>query len=278
VDGPTLLGWARRAEDRRFSCLGTIDRIVYPNYEPLVALAAAAAVTSQIRLTTSILITPYRPNTALLAKQLATLHHLSGGRLVLGVGIGAREDDYEGSGLSTKQRGAYLDAQLEEMRTIWAGEKRGFAGAIGPRMTGGNPEILVGGHVNAALRRAARFGDGWIMSGGPPDQFGELAEKVDDAWAAEGRDDKPRKAALAYFALGPKAREHADSYIHDYYGWLGDQADQIAASVAVSDEMVKQYVEAFDRSGCDELIMFPCAAEVEQVDLLAEAAQQVLVH
>lgn len=75
--------WARRGEDRGFSSLGTIDRLVYPNYEPLVALAAAAAVTKRVRLTTDILISPIRANTALLAKEALTLDSLSGGRLTL---------------------------------------------------------------------------------------------------------------------------------------------------------------------------------------------------
>jgi alkanesulfonate monooxygenase SsuD/methylene tetrahydromethanopterin reductase-like flavin-dependent oxidoreductase (luciferase family) len=106
TEGKTLLEWARRAEEAGFSTLGTIGRLVYPNYDDLIALAAAAAVTERIRLTTSILIAPLHANSALLAKQTASLDRLSGGRLVLAVGLGGRDDDYEASGLPTTGRAA----------------------------------------------------------------------------------------------------------------------------------------------------------------------------
>src|SRR5215210_2774505 len=93
VDRRGILDWARAAEDAGFSSLGTIDRLVYPSYDPLIALAAAASVTERIRLVTDILIAPLR-NTAVLAKQAANVQHLSGGRLVLGLAPGGREDDY----------------------------------------------------------------------------------------------------------------------------------------------------------------------------------------
>ncbi len=272
TEGRTLVEWAERAEQAGFSSLGTIGRLVYPNYDDLIALAAAAAVTERIRLATSILIAPLHANAALLAKQAASLDRLSGGRLVLAVGLGARDDDYAASGLPTAGRGHRLDEQLEEMKRIWSGEERGYAGAIGPAPAReGGPQLIVGGHAEAAFRRAARFGDGWIMGGGTPEMFSQMAGAVDQAWQDAGRSDMPRKLSLAYFGLGPKAREHADSYIKHYYAWLGDFADQIAAGAAVSKEMVRGYVAAFEQSGCDELILIPCSSQLDQVGLLAEA-------
>jgi len=112
TEGRTLVDWAKNAEEAGFSTLGTIGRLVYPNYEELIALSAAAAVTSRIRLTTSVLLAPLYANTALFAKQAASLDRLSGGRLVLGLGLGGREDDYTASALPTAGKGRRLDEQL----------------------------------------------------------------------------------------------------------------------------------------------------------------------
>jgi alkanesulfonate monooxygenase SsuD/methylene tetrahydromethanopterin reductase-like flavin-dependent oxidoreductase (luciferase family) len=121
VDRRGIVEWARRADDAGFSTLGTIDRVVYANYESLIALAAAAAVTERIGLATDILIAPLRRSTALLGKQAATIDHLSEGRLVLGLSVGGREDDYDAVGADFSARGRAFDAQLDELTRTWAG-------------------------------------------------------------------------------------------------------------------------------------------------------------
>ena len=273
VDGKTVVDWARRADAAGFSSLGVIDRLVYPNYDPMIALAAAAAATERIGLMPTVVLAPLWANTALLAKQALSLDRLSGGRFTLGVGLGARDDDFEASGLPTGGRGRRLDEQLTELRRIWAGESLGYAGAIGPPMTkAGGPELILAGSVPASFRRAAEFGDGWIMGGGAPDQFSTSAAAVDQAWAAAGREGSPKKLSLAYFALGADADRHAQSYLHDYYAWLGPIADAIASSAAITPEAVGAYVTAFRDAGCDELIFQPCSPDLEEVELLAEAA------
>lgn len=266
-----LLEWARRAEARGFSSLGTIDRIVYDNYEPLIALAAAAAVTERIRLASSILIAPYRGNGALVAKQAASVDRLSNGRLVLGVAVGGREDDFSASGVDFKTRGRRFDEMLEQWTDVWGGKSFGTAGAIGPQPPRGRPTLIVGGSVDAAFERAARYGDGWIMGGGAPEMFREGAGKARAAWQAAGREGSPRLLSLAYFALGDRAEEAANRYLGDYYAFLGDYSGMIVDSAAKDAATVKAYVEGFADAGCDELIVFPCDPDPGQVDLLADA-------
>lgn len=266
TSGAQLTDWARRAEERGFSSLGTIDRIAYDNYEPLTALAAAAAVTERIGLRTSVLLVPLRANATELAKQALSVNALSGGRLVLGVGIGGREDDYAASGMEMSGRAGKMDAALERLKQVWDDE------GIGPR-SGASPGLLVGGAVDASFERAARFGDGWIAGGSGPEEFADAAQKVKEAWQAAGRDGEPRLAGLAYFALGEGGEASAAAYLNDYYAWLGGEVSgMIAGSAAKDAETVRQYMQAYEGAGCDELIFFPTSADVEQVDLLAEAA------
>jgi alkanesulfonate monooxygenase SsuD/methylene tetrahydromethanopterin reductase-like flavin-dependent oxidoreductase (luciferase family) len=272
TEGPDVLRWARRAEERGFSSLGVIDRIVYDNYEPLVALAGAAAVTERIRLATTILIAPYRANAALLAKQAASVDRLSGGRLVLGMAVGGRPDDYESSGVPMEGRGARFEEMLEEMKKIWAGESRGTAGAIGPRALKGGPELILGGTADASFRRVATYGSGWIAGGADPKSFAGLADRAKAEWTRQGRDGSPRLLALGYFSLGPRAVENARAYLPDYYGFMGVQPDMAEGMALTEPGAVRQAIDAFAAAGCDELVLFPCSAEPDQVDLLADAA------
>jgi alkanesulfonate monooxygenase SsuD/methylene tetrahydromethanopterin reductase-like flavin-dependent oxidoreductase (luciferase family) len=264
--GDQLVEWARRAEARGFSSLGTIDRLLFSNYEPLVALAGAAAVTERIGLCTAILLGPLRNNPALLAKQALSLNALSGGRFTLGLGLGGREDDYEASGVEYARRGRLFDEQLERIKEVWAGEE------VGPSVAG-PPQLIVGGHADVSFARAARFGDGWIAGGTGPEDYANLVAKAKAAWSEEGREGEPRTMGLCYYALGENAEEGAKHALGSYYAWLGEGAVAFMVANAATDaENVREYLSAFEEAGCGELIFFPCISDPAQVDLLADAA------
>jgi len=264
--GDDITEFARRAEARGFKSLGTIDRIVYDNYEPLVALAAAAAVTERIGLLTSVLLGPLRPNGAALAKQTLSLNALSGGRFTLGIGLGGREDDYAAAGADMSTRGDVMEELLDDIKRVWDDAD------IGPNRDG-RPGLLVGGGVQASYERAARWGDGWIAGGVPPEMFKQAADAVKAAWSDAGRDGTPRLAGLGYFALGDTGEADAQRYLGDYYAFLGEEiAGYIAGAAAKDAETVQGYLQAFTDAGCDELVLFPCSGDPAQVDLLADAA------
>jgi alkanesulfonate monooxygenase SsuD/methylene tetrahydromethanopterin reductase-like flavin-dependent oxidoreductase (luciferase family) len=268
VDRRGIVEWARRADEAGFSTLGTIDRVVYPNYESLISLAAAAAVTERIQLATDILIAPLRKSTALLAKQAATIDDLSGGRLVLGLAVGGRPDDFEAVDADFSSRGRTFDAQLEELNRVWSGDR-----GVGPQPANGKrPTTLIGGSTDVAFRRAARHADGWTMGGGTPDAFREALVKLREAWSAEGRDGEPRTMALFYFALGDGAEESARRSLGAYYAWLGDYTEQVVRSAATDEDTITAYLSAFKDAGADEVICFPTSADPAQVELLARVA------
>jgi alkanesulfonate monooxygenase SsuD/methylene tetrahydromethanopterin reductase-like flavin-dependent oxidoreductase (luciferase family) len=273
TEGKQLTDWARESDPAGFSTLGTIDRIAFPTYEPIVALSAAAAVTRRIRLATTVMLGPLRANPALVAKQALSLDALAGGgRVVLGIGVGGREDDYRISGLPMSRRGAWLDAALERIRQIWRGEG-GDAASLSPLPQGEGPSLLIGGGADAAFERAARHADGWIMGAGTPDGFAEAIPKLEAAWHRQGRDGEPRRASLAYFCLGEDAERRARSYLTGYYGWLGEELSGMIAGAAATDaEGVRGAMAAFEAAGCRELIFMPCSGDPGQVGLLAEAA------
>jgi len=263
VSGDLLIEWARRADAGPFSSLGVLDRIAYQNYEPFTALAAASAVTARVRLATMIVIAPLR-NTALLAKQAASVDALSGGRLTLGLAVGARGEDYQVANVDSRGRGRRFSEQLETIRDIWE------EGKIGPTPKGRGPDLLVGGSSGEALARMARYGDGYMHGGGPPRAFAGAAAKALAAWSDLGRPGRPTLWGMGYFALGDGTAESGAAYLRHYYAFTGPFAEKIAAGNLTSPGAIVDFVRGYEDAGCDELVLFPTAPAVDEIDRLAE--------
>ncbi|HYT09797.1 MAG TPA: LLM class flavin-dependent oxidoreductase, partial [Mycobacteriales bacterium] len=249
ISGPAIVEWARRAEERGFSSLGTIDRIVYPSYDSLTALAAAAGATSRIRLFPDILLTPLYPP-AWLVKATASLDAISGGRLTLGLGVGAREDDFVAMGRPFHRRGRLMDEALDLLKRGWAGEPVGGGEfPVGPRPAARVP-LMIGGTSDAAVRRTVRHGEGWTAGSATPEMAATMIERVRRAWRESGREGEPRFAALAYFGLSDEEASRAS--LRRYYGNLGDWADTIADAALRSPQDLKAAVQAFAGIGVTE--------------------------
>nr|AHX24718.1 F420-dependent reductase [uncultured bacterium] len=268
LDVAGLTEWAGTAEALGFASLGVLDRLVYENVEPVVALAAAASVTARIDLAATVLIAPYRRDVAVLAKQLASVALLSDGRLTVGVSAGLRQDDYAVDGASYGDRGRRLDAQIDALRRLWSGSAEG----VGPRTGGATPSIVVGGNSDAALRRAARLGDGWVAGSGTPAQFSDNVATLRSYWAEERRVGSPRTRALVFYALGEHGPELAEAHLHRYYGFLGPHAEVMAAKAVTDPERLRDVIAAYGDAGCAELVFFPCSGDPRQLELLAKAA------
>jgi alkanesulfonate monooxygenase SsuD/methylene tetrahydromethanopterin reductase-like flavin-dependent oxidoreductase (luciferase family) len=269
ASGELIIDWARRADSGPFTSLGVLDRVLYGSYDPLAALAAAAAVTEKVRLATTILISPLR-NTVILGKMAASIDALSRGRLTLGLAVGARQDDYATAGVDYRNRGTRLGTQLATLREQW--EDVG----IGPLPArAGGPELLIGGASDATFARVARYASGYVHGGGPPRAFARAADKARSAWLDAGRPGWPRLWAQGYFALGDEATLSAGrTYLADYYAFTGHFAERIVEGLLTNPQAVAQFARGYADAGCDELVLFPAVAEMEQLDRLAEILEQ----
>ncbi|MCM6777201.1 LLM class flavin-dependent oxidoreductase [Nocardia sp. CDC159] len=271
---PTLLSeWARRADAGPFATLGLLDRLVYDNPEPLVALAVLAGVTERVQLQTEVLLAPLR-EPALLAKQAATLDRMSGGRLVLGLGVGGRADDHEAARTELRTRGRRLDEQIALMRRLWAGEPYSDScGPIGPAPHGGHaqpgPELLFGGFQPAALDRVGRWGGGFLCAAAP-DWADDLIETARQSWERHDRPGQPRIVAQVNVALGPDALvEQARGAMRAYYGFSG-RADHMVDGMLTTGAQIRTAIAQFEGLDADELMLYCYGTDPDQVDRIAD--------
>ncbi len=269
VTGQLVHEWARQADRGPFSSLGVLDRLVYDSYDPLIALASAAAITRRVRLATTIVISPLR-NSGVLAKIAASLDALSNGRLVLGVSVGARKDDYAAAQVDYHSRGKRFSEQLARLRSFWEDS----ALVPGDARSSG-PVLLVGGLSDQAFARMARYADGYVHGGGPPRAFARAADKARAAWIDMERPGRPQLWGQGYFALGSQAIEAGKRYLKDYYAFTGPFVERIVEELLTSPQAIAQFIRGYAEAGCDELILFPAAAGLDQLEQLTDIAGEL---
>lgn len=275
----TVLRCARMAEDAGAHSLWTIDRLAFGNQEPLLGLAAAAALTTRVKLGTSVLLGTLR-GAAMLAKQIATLDQLSNGRVILGLGVGSRPDDFAANQIPFEQRGRRAEELIDILRLSWSGAPVKYdgqiyqidVGPIGPKPVQEHLPIWLGGSAEAALSRAGRVADGFI-SGASRGAVGftRNIEKVREAAAAAGRDPSTiNGSTLAFVSLDDhmaRARERAFAYQANYYSPERADPDQcILGSVEQCLEKVGPYLEA----GSDPFILSPVTADLDHFERICK--------
>jgi probable F420-dependent oxidoreductase len=289
VTPPLIPEFARRIEAGGCDAVWALDRLVYENPDPLTALAAAAAVTSRVRLGTSVLLAPLHPP-VVLAKQLATLDVISNGRLLVGLGIGGRPDDFAAAGVPFAGRGGRTAEMIRIMKQVWAGQAvrhqgKYFAiecGAVGPApVQRPHPPVWMGAIQEVALKRVAKIADGFIGTGGAgPGGFATTWQRLRQMVAAAGRDpDRFPNACLAYFNVGgdrERAKAEAMATLVRYYGpqftsWF----DPERALVFGPPEECARRAQAYFDAGVQHLILVPTTLDVGQVD---RVAREVVPH
>lgn len=274
----SVLAWCEGIDKGPYSSLAVGERINFPNPAAMVTLAVAAAVTERVRIMPYVLIMPMH-NAVNRAKELATIDVISGGRLCLGVGAGAREEDYQAVGATfSKRRLSELEAQVAIMKRVWAGEivVEGPLRPVEPApLQKGGPEILVASLSEPAIKHVSRWADGLAgFSFGPSikeiNGTFDLARKY---WKRAEREQPPRLLTSFWFALGRDAREQLDRYLHLYLNFLGeDLAKKLAKSVRCDTaQALADMVRRVEDTGADELSLVPTTADPAELDRVAEA-------
>ena len=272
TDRRLMLEWARRADEAGFDVLGTIDKPNFDSWDPLVTLAGVAGVTDRARLATTILQLPPR-NEVLVAKQAAVVDQLSGGRLVLGLAQGGREDDFEVFEAEFEGRSERFERQVARIREIWQTARQSDRdhGVLGPPpIQEPGPPIWAGALQPKAIERAARVADGFIFGTIGAEYMKQLAPQVRGAFEAQGKPNA-EIAGLAYVAVGDDAQRalaEATHHVVRYYGQLWTEPENLIHHGP--GQKIAEEVAAYADAGIDTLILFAEIPSLDQVDLLAE--------
>jgi|TARA_B100001105_G_scaffold250556_1_gene239044 probable F420-dependent oxidoreductase len=275
---------AQRAEDLGYDHVWVSDHIILPKkvdsfypyaadgvatfrpdepyYEPLAALNFIAGCTQRVRLGTHVLIIPYR-NPVLTAKILSTLDVLSGGRVILGAGVGWMEEEFQAMGLDTyKERGAVTDEYLQLYKELWTKESPSFNGKYYQISDSGfepkpaqkpHPPIWIGGHTGPAIRRAAKYGDGWMPIGLRPPAIldpEELGGKIARLRKLTVEAGRPEDAVSLTFSTGVVFDDSAGSSREMMHGG----PEQIAADLRQYQDLgVSNFIITFQGATVPEL-------------------------
>jgi alkanesulfonate monooxygenase SsuD/methylene tetrahydromethanopterin reductase-like flavin-dependent oxidoreductase (luciferase family) len=266
-----FLDWVRLADQAGFDTLSTLDRPNYDMWDPLVSLAAAAAVTDRIRLATTTLPLPNR-NEVLVAKQAAVIDRVSGGRLSLGVSLGSRPDDYQVLGATLEHRVTRFRRQLATIRQAWAEARQSNRehGVLGPPpVQDPGPPIWVGALTERARQRAVELADGFIFGGAArPATIGPAIQSMRPQVSEQGKTDFSFNA-VGYIAIGGE-REFAEAVAHHerYYPVLPVPVEQAIHHGPIG--KIKDVVAEYATCGLDLLVLMPEVRSLRQLELLSE--------
>lgn len=269
--------WCRRIDAGPYFSIAAGERITFPNPEIMVTLSAAAAWTERVKIGFHVLVPPMH-DAVLLAKQVATLDVLSGGRVCLGVGVGAREEDYRAVGAKWDTRLlSRLETSVTTMRSVWNGEHvtEGATRGVEPApLQRGGPPLLAGVLMPQAIARAARWADGITgFSFGPSEE--DIAMRFDSArqaWKDAGRTAAPRLVTGFWFALGSDPDEQVATYLERYLAFMGEGSGRALAPniSAKSPEALRDALLMCRKLGADEVLLVPTTSDPAEADRAAE--------
>lgn len=285
-----VITFAERAEALGYDSLWAPEHSIshIPEVDPFVVLTVAALKTRRIQLGTCVLRVPLR-NPVILARALVSLDTLCSGRLTVGIGVGGENaGEFEGAGVPLKQRGSRTDEAIQVMKRLWAGNPAAFQGKYfrlegvvmqpKPAQPGG-PAIWVGGRGDAAMRRAARLGDGFMPYFYTPERYREGLVTIRKYASECGRGpDAVYPAYLQYCCLGKPAEAEAWARAHlgRNYNLNPDQVDRYSLNGPAA--KVIEGVQLFIAAGARHIVIDPACPSEEQLHQLEAFASEVIPH
>jgi alkanesulfonate monooxygenase SsuD/methylene tetrahydromethanopterin reductase-like flavin-dependent oxidoreductase (luciferase family) len=263
-----LTDYARAASQLGFSVLSANDHMIYsrPHLDALTALTVAMESSGQMKLMTSIGLLVIR-GAAPMAKALAAIDLLSGGRVIAGAGPGSSAKDYEAAGIPFEDRWKRFDELVPQLRKFWT--------ELEPRPVQDSIPIWIGSWgSDAGLRRTARLGDGWLASAynTTPAKFAEDLKKLRSFLSSRDRDAMafPNGIATMFFHV-TEERAECDRVLTYLGGVLGRPVDQLRDRFLVGPAtQCIEKIEAYREAGAQRILVWPVSNELHQLELFAE--------
>jgi probable F420-dependent oxidoreductase len=288
--GAEILDWAEEVERLGYDVLWFRDHLLWhsPVLEPFTALGALAARTRRIRLGPGVLLLPLR-HPAHVAKAVASLDYLSGGRAVLGVGVGGEfPREYEAAGVPLAERGRRADESLEAIRALWTRAPASYRGrffafadvVMEPRpVQVPHPPIWVGGRSEAAVRRAARHGDGWLAYFVTPERLREGLLRAAGYRSPNGDGATPLAGGVVlYVCLAPDreaARREAARYLSLEYRQPFERLVERYCALGPAAECAET-IQRFVAAGARHITLIPTGSPAFAREQLRALAAEVL--
>lgn len=275
LDRDRLLAWCRGIDDGPFSSVSAGERITFHNLDGFTLCSAAAALTTRVRVLVNVVVLPWHAP-AMVAKELASLDVVSGGRVDVAVGVGGRQQDYAALGSPFSGRHGRLDAAVDEVRRLWSGGAAADGERVGPNpIQAGGPPILASAMGPKSLARAARWASG--VSGftllGDAGEAARLFRATEAAWVDAGRVDRPRLVTGSFVALGHDAPRTLHDFAETYLRVFSpDLAASLAAAMPLHDaSRLVDLLDAIEAEGAHEFIVVPATSDPRMLDALADA-------
>lgn len=279
LDRERVIGWCVAADKGPFSSISAGERITFRNLEGITLCAAAAVATERVRVMTNVIVLPWH-EPALIAKELATIDVMSGGRLDVAVGVGGRWQDYASLNSPFENRHQRLDDAVVELKRLWSGGAAADGESVGPEPVQiGGPRFFGSAMGPKSMARVARWAHG--VSGftlmADVDEAKRQFSAAESAWSAAGRTDKPRHMTGTFVSLGKDSRDVLRQFAYEYLEVFSpDFARQLSESMRIHEKAaLRDLLVEMKEVGCDEFIVVPATSDPAMANEVAEVIAEV---